>query len=256
MKAARLSLIWFLVGIMTCVDARALGQSNAIGQKSPSVSPTNDGPPAAVDPASSASPHNTATKLAESNASRPRESSASAWLQRYPGVITFAGSVIALVASICFFVMTRRQSIVFADRTVRIEAQKLLLEINKQFLANPALLGVYDENFEKLPFEKRKSNDFKLSLRALALMKLNVFEIVFAVHPAGRRRAPWEKYFKDSLEKCSPLREVLDKYNDMYSDDLIEAYGKIAKDLPYDLRCPSLEGAPVSIPRRKRLFQK
>jgi hypothetical protein len=171
-------------------------------------------------------------------------------VRKYGALIPFLVALIPLSGSIWVFFKTRAVGAQIADRTVRIEAQKLLLEINKQYVSNPALLGIYDENFEQLSFEERNSSKLKLSLRAMAYMKMNVFEIVFAVHPTGNERTAWLKYFKDSLDKCSMLREVICRYKYLYSDGLINAYLEVTQDFPQSKRCAALNldevGPPLS----------
>ena len=71
------------------------------------------------------------------------------WAERYLPVTV---SIIAAALSCLFFVLTRALNKEIAKRTVRIEAQKLLVEINKQYLSNPALFAIYDDlaNMEEL----------------------------------------------------------------------------------------------------------
>jgi len=74
-----------------------------------------------------------------------------------------------------------------AFRTATIESQRMLLDINKAYLADPKLLaieGEYDASTVTDP-------EFPAKLKAMAYMKLNVFEVVFPVLPRGRGRDAW-----------------------------------------------------------------
>src|ERR1700691_5494871 len=88
----------------------------------------------------------------------------------FPGVLAFVGSLIAVTATYLIYRKTRALSSGLADRTVRIEAQKLLLEINKQFVSNPELLAVYDEEFDKLPAPQQADAKLRKTLQAMAYM--------------------------------------------------------------------------------------
>jgi hypothetical protein len=63
-------------------------------------------------------------------------------------------------------------------------------------------------------------------LKALGYLKLNVFEIVFAVLPRGKAHVVWAAYFEDSLKRCSILRDELSHQPEIYHAGLIAAYKK------------------------------
>jgi hypothetical protein len=110
-----------------------------------------------------------------------------------------------------------------AERTVTIEAQKLLLEINKQLVSEPALFAIYDAHPGRQDLLARDPRLPK-KLEAIGYMHLNVFEIVFAVLPHGKSYKTWIEYFNDSLNRCSILQKNLDANLNIYHDDLKAAY--------------------------------
>lgn len=127
-----------------------------------------------------------------------------------------AAGVSAVIASLGY--MLNRQ---VAIRSATIEAQKMLLEINKQYVANPALLHIEGEYAGSVVLTDA---EFNAKLRAMAYLKLNVFEVIFAVLPAGAERETWVKYFASSLRKSDLLADELEKNRDIYHTALIDAY--------------------------------
>lgn len=152
-------------------------------------------------------------------------------------IASLCGATISLIALLFTLWLNGK----VANRTVRVEGQKLLLEINKQYLANPELFAIYDSEYPKLKamgFQKHGSL-FKRKLEALAYMKINVFEIIYAVHPGigspfrklwnrivRPKRSAWEVYFADSIAKCSLVRTELETHPTLYNDALISAFRK------------------------------
>jgi hypothetical protein len=138
-------------------------------------------------------------------------------------------SILAAIGSFYYFDKNRKLSRDLADRTVTFEAQKLLLEINKQYIANLSLFAIYDDN----PENKRAleaNPKLKAKVEALGYMKLNVFEIVFAGLPNDSRDDAWTGYFLDSLDRCSVLAEELKSSTAIYHPKLVEAYEEWTKD--------------------------
>jgi hypothetical protein len=86
-------------------------------------------------------------------------------------------------------------------------------------------------------------------LRAMAYLKLNVFEIIFATLPWGQSRRTWKTYFEESLKASSLLGKELEKHRAIYHRALIRAYDdwKEKRIAPIDQRPKSL---------RKRLFKR
>jgi hypothetical protein len=163
----------------------------------------------------------------------------------FPGILAFVGSMIALAVTRNNYLKTQALSREISDRTVRIEAQKLLLEINKQFLSNPDLFAVYDDEFDKLPLARQQDAKLRTSLRAVAYMKLNIFEIVFAVHPTGVEESAWKSFFKDSLTKCTLVRKSLREHSELYNKVLIGLYDQYKSALPADKVYPPLVADPA-----------
>lgn len=97
----------------------------------------------------------------------------------------------------------------------------MLLEINKQYIANPELLHIEGEYAGSVDL-----TDATVSarLKAMVYLKLNVFEVIVAVLPPGAERETWVKYFASSLSKSSLLADELDKNRDIYHTALIDAY--------------------------------
>jgi hypothetical protein len=126
--------------------------------------------------------------------------------------------VAAAIAVISVYVNWKVSSAI-SDRTVTIEAQKMLLEINKQYISDTALLALEGE-------ASAKSLDPAAKLRAMAYLKLNVFEIIFAVLVDQKARKAWTTYFEKSLTKSALLGEELEKNREIYHEDLLNAYDK------------------------------
>jgi len=151
--------------------------------------------------------------------------------------LVFAGvsagvSLIGAGLSIWYFRKNVKLSKQIADRTVTVESQKLLLEINKQYLSNPALFAIYNDHpgREKLLKDCPALAD---KIKALGYLKLNVFEIVFAVLPTkGSSYKAWEAYFEDSLKRCPVLVEELTAQPTIYDSNLIAAYNRWLKRQP------------------------
>jgi hypothetical protein len=140
---------------------------------------------------------------------------------------------IALFAAFCslyFFFKNRDLSRGIADRTVTIEAQELLLEINKQFIEDPSLFAIYDDIPEnKNALEKNQRLNDKVN--ALGYMHLNLFEIVFSQVPDVSEAGPWKAYFLDSLDRCSVLEKELKAQKAIYHYRLVEEYEKWVNDI-------------------------
>jgi hypothetical protein len=181
---------------------------------------------ASQTPASAASPP--VTNVGEQLV-RPADSpkGASIWTQANLGAIV---SLLAAIGSFYYFRQNRDLSRNIADRTVTFEAQKLLLEINKQFIADPSLFAIYDDNPKN---QNALASDPKLKAKveALGYMKLNIYEIVFAKLPDGSRDGPWKGYFLDSMDRCSVLAEELKSSRGIYHPNLLREYDEWVKDV-------------------------
>ena len=121
------------------------------------------------------------------------------------------------VIAFCAYVLNSE----VAFRSATIEAQKMLLEINKQYVANPKLL--YLEGDDVGPVDPTDTN-FNAQLKAMAYLKLNVCEVIFAVLPGGDERETWVRYFRSSLTRSDVLAGELEKYRDIYHPSLITAF--------------------------------
>jgi cell division protein FtsL len=132
---------------------------------------------------------------------------------------------LAVSASTAVYVYRKNYQLntTIAERTVTIEAQKLLLEINKQFISDPDLFAIYDDNPGRRELLNSKPQ-YVEKLKALGYMNLNVFEIVFTVLGRGTSRKTWDAYFEDTIRRCSILQEELNKNTAIYHPELIAAY--------------------------------
>jgi hypothetical protein len=161
--------------------------------------------------------------------------------------IAIASSTVSIIAaglSLFYFLKNRRLSKEIADRTVTIEAQKFLLEVNKQYVSNPKLFAIYDEYPERDELFKRQP-DLLEKVKALGYLKLNVFEIVYSVLPEG---GAWQAYFEDSLKKCSLLRQELTEQEDIYDKNLVAAYKRWKKktEQPAQINAATTTATPVT----------
>jgi hypothetical protein len=146
-------------------------------------------------------------------------------------------SIVAAVLSIFFFLMNYLLSTRIANRTVTIEAQKMLLEINKQYIQDPDLFAIYDSHPNREQLLKSQSG-LEKKIEALGFLKLNVFEAVFAVLPRGSSYGAWKAYFEDSLQTCGVLQEELDRHGGIYHPNLIHAYVEWKKSHPSVAKTP------------------
>ena len=95
--------------------------------------------------------------------------------------ITAWVSLFGALLSGVFAALAYKLSRTTAFRTATIESQRMLLDINKAYLADPKLLaieGEYDASTVTDP-------EFPAKLKAMAYMKLNVFEVVYASFPTS-----------------------------------------------------------------------
>src|SRR5438067_10080373 len=90
-------------------------------------------------------------------------------------------SVAAAAASAVCFWLNFRLSKRMADRSLNLEAQKLLIEINRQLISDPWLWSIYDDHpVRTSPDYERlctRSMLFHAKLEGFAYLKLNMFEI-------------------------------------------------------------------------------
>jgi hypothetical protein len=151
-------------------------------------------------------------------------------------LVALAGTAFAVI----YYYLNLELSKKIADRTVILEAQKLLLEINKALLTDPRLFSIYDEGDELrvLIAKYTPGENSNLSIGGLAIsdllgklvafgcMLINVFEIVFAQLPKGAEHVTWQEYFEDSLNRCSVIRDLLElkEADKIYHQNLMTAF--------------------------------
>jgi hypothetical protein len=127
-------------------------------------------------------------------------------------LVSLFGAFIALLA----YLLNRST----AYRTATIEAQKMLVEMNKQYISDPKLLLI-EENYDA----SKITAEELAKVKAMAYLKLNVFEVIFATLPWwGQVRKTWTTYFEVSLNNCPLLGEELEKNRIIYQRGLIRQY--------------------------------
>ena len=144
-------------------------------------------------------------------------------------------SMFAALISILFFALTFRLSRRMADRSLNLEAHKMLLDINRQLIADPRLWTFYDDHAVASDLELRdKSLLFRSKLEAFAYLQLNMFEIILLEVPepsTGEERNParvWCDFYFDSIARSSVMREILDRPNSakIYNAVLMTLYAQ------------------------------
>jgi len=84
--------------------------------------------------------------------------------------------------------------------------------------------AVYDNEFDELPASQQADAKLRKKLKAMAYMNINVFEIVFAVHPEGTGESAWKKYFEDTIKRCTFVRQELRDNSEIYNRALIKVF--------------------------------
>jgi hypothetical protein len=159
-------------------------------------------------------------------------------------------SLIAAALSILFFVFSFRLSKRTSDRSLNLEAQKMLLELNRQLIADPQLWSIYDDHpIRAAPEFDASSQQFQGKLEAFAYLYLNMFEIVlFEARESSKRgeRDPpslWLKFFHFTVARSSIVRTILEgpDSNQLYNPVLLAHYEQWKKNT---------EGATKADPRK------
>jgi hypothetical protein len=244
---------------LTPQNAAAPQNQKPVTQPAVPSSRGQQGPDSAVNPGDSSSQNESVNKTgAPSGDDKSNCQTGSTWCKvlYFPGLLSAAVSLIGVVVTIVLYFLVKRLNTQWADRTavlnrqwadrtVKLEAQKLLLEVNKQYASNPDLWAVYDVHFDELPPHKQKDKKLQDALRAVAFMKLNIFEIVFSVHPTGPEADTWKRYFKDSLERCSSIRKILRVHRELYNENLLRVYDEYRSGLPDEKEYPDATETPT-----------
>lgn len=156
-----------------------------------------------------------------------------------PGLKDVIGPLISTVAAalsvVCFW-LNFRLSKRMADRSLNLEAQKMLLEINRRLISDPWLWSIYDDHPVRTDpdFDGNcgKSGLFQAKLQAFAYLKLNMFEVILAEAPEpaqqGRRNASnvWLDFFHYTIANSSVIRGILERSDtsQLYNPVLIGLY--------------------------------
>jgi hypothetical protein len=142
-----------------------------------------------------------------------------------------AVSVGAAIISLAAYLLNRQG----AKRALNLEAQKMLLEVNRQLLSDPTLFAFYDDHpIRNSAFFDGNSPLFRARLEAFAYLQLNMFEIV--LHEIQkprkhRKKAPsvlWHEFFRYTVAHSSVARAILDQPEsaDLYNPDLLRVYAR------------------------------
>jgi hypothetical protein len=111
-------------------------------------------------------------------------------------------AVLSFIVSIAAYYLSNK----LATRSLFLEGQKFVLEIDRQLLSDPHLWGLYDDRDLNPPDTDPKFDPdaryFQAKLRAFAYLHLNMFEVILteASGPVARRRRMskvWLAYFRD-----------------------------------------------------------
>ncbi len=151
-------------------------------------------------------------------------------------LVALAGTAFAVF----YYYRTLELSERIADRAVTVEAQKLLLEINKALVTDPRLFSIYREGDElhvliakyatgknsQLSIDGPAISDLPGKVVAFGCMLINVFEIVFAQLPKGPEHLTWQAYFEDSLNRCPVICDLLQlrEADKIYHQNLMAAF--------------------------------
>jgi hypothetical protein len=144
-------------------------------------------------------------------------------------------SIVGAALSIVFFLLSFRLSVRMASRSLNLEAQKMLLELNRQLISDPWLWSIYDEHpvRTEVDFGSKCTGSglFDAKLQAFAYLCLITFEVILAEapKPARRRRNEsniWVDFFHDSIARSSAIRRILESPDAarMWSPTLIACY--------------------------------
>jgi hypothetical protein len=132
-------------------------------------------------------------------------------------VLTICVSLISLIVSICAaykaYSLAANQ-LLFNNRN---EFHKLLIEHNKQLIADPTLWGIYDDHAMAA---MNKDDPVKTAkLHAFAYMTINTFELVHAFynHPKrvssadGESWVAWDNFMNHTIRRSSLIRSLLQR---------------------------------------------
>ena len=104
------------------------------------------------------------------------------------------------------------------DRSLNLEAQKMLLEVDRQLIADPLLWAIYDDHpVRTAPSFDDKSHIFRAKLEGLGYLMLNMFEVVLFELSEKRTRENregtrvWNQFFHHTVEHSSVVRSILDR---------------------------------------------
>jgi hypothetical protein len=142
-------------------------------------------------------------------------------------------SLIAIAISILSFALSFKLSRRMADRSLNLEAHKMLLDVDRELITDPKLWAFFDDHPMSTALNlKDDSLQFRSKLEAFAYLMLNMFEIVLVEAPdpvsSGTRNPTniWCDFFYDCLTRSSILRSILERPNSarIYNTALLAHY--------------------------------
>ncbi len=157
------------------------------------------------------------------------------WLSKEAAFLSPAVAVGAAILSFVFFWRNLKLSKRMAARSLNLEAQKMLLDINRQLISDPWLWSIYDDHAvcKDDAFKRCCSSErFKAKREAFAYLMLNMFEVIFLETPESAKQVDgnasntWLKFFHYSVLRSAVLRGILESPDapTMYSPVLIARY--------------------------------
>ena len=150
-------------------------------------------------------------------------------------------SIVVAALSAAFSWWNYRLSNKLATRSLFLEGQKFVLEIDRQLLSDPHLWRLYDDH-DHAPADPDPTFDpdstlFQGKLRAFAYLHLNMFEVILteASERGTRGRTMskvWLAYFRDTLSRSRLVRRVMDENPKLWNPNLLKLYGEWKKTHP------------------------
>ena len=156
-----------------------------------------------------------------------------------PATVSFLSAVLSFI----FFLRNFRLSRKLSDRSITIEGHKLLLDIDKQLIADPRLWGLQDDHPLAQTLKKDPADPLLAGeLEAFAYMVLNSFEILLAVPPGARDKQgeaeyeTWRQFVHGTLKTSAALREILRNpaVRSLYGPELRSEYDRVRAGLGPD----------------------
>lgn len=92
--------------------------------------------------------------------------------------ISAATALMNALLALFIWVRTRRSDSYQLRATVRLDFQRMLLESSTKLIDKPKLWAIYDQNWGELGYKIGDDKELDGSLKALAYLYLNMFEVI------------------------------------------------------------------------------